>query len=756
MEHIMNISMRIKYKLFFSIFILLGSFLISTSTAFAYTKVDAGEHTTCAIDTDQKVYCWGDNWGGQLGTGSLGGHTTERTSAVVGLTGVIDIAVGGTSNYTGGHACAVKNDGTVWCWGNDDNGLLGNGTYANEPAFSSTPVQVVGVTNAIKVSADIDHTCALKSTGTVVCWGDNAVGQMGNGTTTGLGQNSPVAVSNLADVVQISAGLGFTCAVKDNGSVWCWGAATYGRMGTGSTNPAPQLVPVQASISSVVEVSTGDSHVCAVRSDQSLWCWGNGANGRLGNGFTTTQYSPVLVSSLTGVTSVSLGYFHSCAVKTDETAWCWGHGTYGQLGRGTFTHSYTPVEVELPGVTHISGGRGYTCALRGGINIFCWGEGYKGKLGIDNISNRSLPGGIDSILAISAGGNHSCAVKSTNEAFCWGRNQYGQLGNDTTIEQHKPVKVHNLSNVIAVEAGDYHSCALKGDQTVWCWGSNGSSGKLGIGSSVSGSISDVPVQVNSLTGVTKIAVGSSHTCAVKSDGTVWCWGYGAYGELGNGDDNSESAPVQVLNLNNAQDVTAGVRGTCALTTVGEVWCWGRAKFGQIGSGTWVNEVTFPIRVKTNSSTVLTNVASISSGPGSSHRCAVKNDGTAWCWGSGNYGRLGNGTHYNKAYATQVSNLTNVTEIATGSTHTCAIESNGSSWCWGRGTSGQAGYPTGYTSILTPRLVTDGDDFLAISAAGSRSCALREFLGYCWGAGSYGGLGYGGTSNKDIPEPIFAF
>jgi alpha-tubulin suppressor-like RCC1 family protein len=238
-----------------------------------------------------------------------------------------------------------------------------------------------------------------------------------------------------------------------------------------------QHVPAQVTgLSSVTAVTAGQMYSLAAKADGTVWAWGYGGYGSLGIGplnGTEYYYSPIQVPSLTGVTALEAGYFHSLAVKSDGTLWAWGDNVYGQVGDGTTTRRYAPVRVgTLTGVAAVAAGYAHTLALRTDGTVWAWGRNDSGQLGDGTTTHRSTPvqvAGLTGVVAVAAGDNHSLAVKSDGTLWVWGYNGYGQLGDGTTTARSTPVRVTALSGVAGVAAGESHSLAVKSDGTVWAW-----------------------------------------------------------------------------------------------------------------------------------------------------------------------------------------------------------------------------------------------------------------------------------------------
>ena len=303
-----------------------------TSASITPTQVALGQRHTCVLADNGTVWCWGYNYYGQLGDGT----TEDRLTPVqvVGLTNVIKISSGGLAS------CALKDDGTVWCWGYNNQGQLGDGTTFNR----STPVQVVGLSDVVDISSSGPHTCAVKNDGTVYCWGYNNHGQLGDGTI--FTQRTPVQVVGLSGAIQVTAGIYHTCALKNDGTVWCWGDNTYGQVGDGSASD--QHTPVQVpGLADIVGLSGGALHTCAVKNDGTVWCWGYNSSGQLGDGTTLNRPTPVQVVGLNNAVEITTGFCHVCARTGDNSVYCWGCNSYNQMGDGSNVSSSFATRVDL-------------------------------------------------------------------------------------------------------------------------------------------------------------------------------------------------------------------------------------------------------------------------------------------------------------------------------------------------------------------------------------------------------------------------
>lgn len=395
------------------------------------------------------------------------------------------------------HACWIKeSDKTLWCWGDNSKGQLGQGNTTN----LLVPTQVKNIDNVTQVSTGGYHTCARKTDNTLWCWGDNQYGQLGLGNTViSTCGNTPCAkgprqvreqdpttetgdTTYLTGSSFVSAGDNHTCARKTGGGVWCWGSNSRGQLGIGRDSSGNQFgnqkLPKQlAAISNALGVYAGGYHTCATintnttannpPSDTTVSCWGDNSKGQLGIGSDTTatcgtgiNMGPCALfpravqgattdSKLDNIRSINAGLAYTCAVKNGGALWCWGSNRYGQLGTGNTTDSKIPIRVKasssafIDDVLQVSSGRNHTCARKNSGSLLCWGYNASGQLGRGNRVNSSLPIGVFSNGAegIAAGNWSTCASKTDGALWCWGNNSKGQLGIGNLIDQLLPKKL---------------------------------------------------------------------------------------------------------------------------------------------------------------------------------------------------------------------------------------------------------------------------------------------------------------------------
>jgi alpha-tubulin suppressor-like RCC1 family protein len=349
------------------------------------------------------------------------------------------------------HSLARRSDGTLWAWGRNDKGQLGDGTTIDR----ATPVQVVNLTGIISVAAGDQHSVVARSDGTAHAWGNNSPGKLGDGTTTD--SPIPVQVLNLTNVTAVAAGGFHSLALRSDGTAWSWGANNFGQLGWGFPGlPSYELTAGQIGFTCMVtSVDAGWGHSLAVCSDGTPWSGGYNVYGQAGNDTSLDLPFPEKVLKanpmypgtyvdLTGVAVINRGGHHSLAVTADGTAWAWGQNTYGQLGTTQpYTHLAQPVD-NLTGVTAIVGGYRHSLALLADGTIRAWGSNASGQLGNGTTSDSPSPVQVPTLtgaVALAAGDTHSLALLADGTVWAWGSNQFGQLGDGTTTDRMTPVQV---------------------------------------------------------------------------------------------------------------------------------------------------------------------------------------------------------------------------------------------------------------------------------------------------------------------------
>jgi len=351
---------------------------------------------------------------------------------------------------------------------------------------------------------------------------------------------------------------------------------------------------ISVNSTSSMRLATGYGHTCFTMLDTTVRCWGAGGDGELGNGDTVTSSVPVIVSGLSGVSQLSSGREFTCALLDNGSVNCWGNGEYGELGNGDTLNSSIPVAVSgISDATSIITGGHHACALLADRTVKCWGNGGNGELGNDQNSDSSTPvlvSGITTATAIAASNSSSCALLASTQVQCWGAGGDGTLGDGTTDDSWTPVDVEfsidgsTLTGAVQL-SGDKtygHFCVRFASGIADCWGSN-FAGELGVGDSGYGQSG--AVQVSEISDFAFIAAGWANTCGQRVNGSVYCWGNNAYGQIGDGTDTYRSAPGAALDLSGITQIDPGDLHICALITGDTVYCWGGNWYGQLGDGT---------------------------------------------------------------------------------------------------------------------------------------------------------------------------
>lgn len=347
-----------------------------------------------------------------------------------------------------------------------------------------------------------------------------------------------------------------------------------------------------------------------------------------------------------------------------------------------------------------------------------------------------------SVAAVTAGGEHSCAIATTQRAYCWGSGVAGKLGSGNGTNSATPLAVTGGVSFASLTAGGQHACGAATTGTVYCWGEN-NFGQLGNGTSVRYDATPTALAGNPSFRV--LAAGSYHTCGLTPDRTASCWGWNAYGQLGNGSTSNSLTPLAVFDTLHYTTIAAGLYHTCGLSATGAAYCWGDNSWGQLGADS-ISGSTRPIAVSGGLSFVALTAGSL-------HTCGLTADSTAYCWGANSFGQLGNGTTVGGATAVTVSGGLKFTTLAAGNIHTCGVTTAGAAYCWGGNSDGQLGDGS-TTDSPVPVVVSGGLSFGTITTQYRHTCGLTiDGLAYCWGANASGQLGDGTTTRRTTPVKV---
>ena len=809
----------------------LGWFLLSEAR-----RIDSGGAHTCAILDDDAVRCWGFGAEGRLGYANL---TTIGDDETPGSAGPVDLGAGRTGkavNAGSSHTCAILDNDTVRCWGLGLNGRLG---YANlttigddETPGSAGPVDLGAGRTARAITAGRSHTCAILDDDAVRCWGRSFEGQLGYANTTDIGDTEtpgsvgPVDIGAGRTAKAITAGSFHTCAILDNATVRCWGNGSSGQLGyantanIGDTETPGSVGPVDLGPGRTAKaVAAGNFHTCAVLDNDSVRCWGFGAEGRLGYANTTTigdtetpgSVGPVDIGAGRTAKGITTGSQHTCVALDNDSVRCWGAGGNGQLGYASATDigdtetpgSVGPVDLG-PGRTAkaVSAGDFHNCSLLDNDITRCWGFGGDGRLGHANatsIGDNETPGSagpvdlddnpfalarpISGAIGSAAGSNLQATGESGEQAntvgsspiqsvwFAWTAPATGVAtfrtctsSFDTTLGVYAGTIVNALTQVAAIDDG----CPSGSGSLVTFGAIAGTVYRISIdgAGSATGSFTlgwSVPVEADALD------AGDFHSCTILEDGNVRCWGAGGSGRLGYantntiGDDETpgSAGPVDVGAGRTAKALAGGNFHTCAILDNDTVRCWGNGDDGRLGYG--------------NTATIGDDESPGSVGPvdlgagrtakaivaGFNHTCAILDNDTVRCWGTGNDGRLG----YANATAigddetpgsvgpVDLGAGRTAKALAAGNLHTCAVLDDDTVRCWGASIFGQLGYPGAVLigddetpGSVGPVDLGAGRTAKAVTAGGGHTCAvLDNDTVRCWGFGDNGRLGYGNTT-----------
>lgn len=492
-------------------------------------------------------------------------------------------------------------------------------------------------------------------------------------------------MSSLSSSGAISAGAYHVTALKTDGTVWAWGENANQQLGgvLGASRAKPVKITLPGTATPTA-ISAGGFHTLVLRDDGTVAAFGRNSEGQLGNGGTGN--GPVAVSVLTDVTAVAAGGYHSLALKSDGTVWAWGISTNGQLGTGTFMET-TPVQVTgLTDVVAISAGSFTSYAVKSDGTLWAWGANSSGELGDGTGVDQASPvavSGLADVIAVAGGWNHAAALKSDGTVWCWGSNWSGQLGNWYFGGSATPVQANGISDAVSIAAGSDHTVARLSDGSLWTWGGN-FNGQLGNGDAWTSTLNFDPVASIITSDAVQVSAGGYTTFALKSDGTISGFGYVEYGQMGDGHYQGKPFPVQAFGLKAGGASASGGRFHAGVVltdgTVGWIGHYDTQNL-YIG-GLDPDDQRYQLKVLTLSSAV------VQAASGDHHTLVRLSDGTVWAWGTNNSGELGDGTNSTSMSPVQVSGLTGAVHVSAEGSTSLAVKSDGSVWVWGSNAGGQ--------------------------------------------------------------------
>ena len=735
----------------FGIVRLMDGFLVS-ALAVRAVQVSGGSYHSLALSSSGAVYAWGWNGSGQLGNGTTADSHIPVAVKVVGTPmagkNITQISAGGSFND--GHSLARASDGTVYAWGRGVYGQLGNGTTTD----SNVPVAVktVGTPMAAKtitqISAGAGHSLALASDGTVYAWGQNTYGQLGNNVTTN--SSSPVAVQTTGtpmagkSIVNIAAGGYHSLALADDGTVYAWGYNPTGQLGNGATVDSRTPVAVKATGTpmagkNIIKIAAGVHNSLALASDGTVYTWGRGEFGQLGNGTTTDSNIPVAVKTVgtpmasKTIIGISGGPAYMLAVDSNGKVYGWGRNANGQLGSLSHTDSSVPVASQIPAgksIIQVSAGGwdgSHSLALTHDNIVYGRGRNSNGQLG-NNSTSDSLAAVVAQLnlmdtpstptQVVVESGNAKATISWQSPVVTGGKSivgyvlRYRTIGavDWTTVDVAATVTSHAITGLTndqiyqtqvaaktATGTGDFSSIVLATPHA-----------KPTI-TNVSPAIGPVAGGQNvTITGtnfmpkgkkIVQTANGSGYSLALADDGTVYAWGYNPTGQLGNGATVDSRTPVAVkatgtpMAGKNIIKIAAGVHNSLALASDGTVYTWGRGEFGQLGNGT-TTDSNIPVAVKTVGTPMASKtIIGISGGP--AYMLAVDSNGKVYGWGRNANGQLGSLSHTDSSVpvASQIPAGKSIIQVSAGGwdgSHSLALTHDNIVYGRGRNSNGQLG------------------------------------------------------------------
>lgn len=634
----------------------------------------AGEFHTCVLDAAGQVYCFGLNFVGEVGTGDT---TSAFTPAPLNAPAFRSIVAGAS------HTCGLTPQAGLYCWGTTLS-LLGLA-----PTLQATGLAFTQIT------AGSGSTCGVTAAGAGYCWGQNGTGQLGEGSTTGRPNPTPI-LGNLR-FRQIDAHYDLACGLTTGGRAYCWGGG----------KATPFRVSGALRFSTVAVSSDG---ACALTIDGAVWCW------------NWATYDPALLAGAPLLASLDGGGGGYCGAGPWSQGYCWGLNSSGQVGDGTLVDRNAPAPVSGGhSFTSLARGGGHSCGRTTGSGLYCWGGTPATVLGIGESMRRRTPTAVMGGLmfqSVKAGRRWSCGVTLAGTGYCWGENSEGQLGDGTLTERWVPTAVAGglTWTSIAPGGGGGGTCGVATGGVGYCWG-----GTTATPGPIPGGLT-----------VAEVDPGVDHACVQTPAGELYCWGANDAGQLGDSTNTARAVPALVAGGYTWTQFSAGAGHSCGVDENGVGRCWGT----QLGLGNGGIDRNYPDSISLAQS--FTSVVTNDSGDDS---CGVTTSGEAWCWGSMTASNV----------PVPVPGGHQFAAVTIGTTHVCGLTTGGQVLCWGDNNYAQLGDGT-TVSRTTPAPVGGGQTFSRVSAGEIQTCAVDPGgVAYCWGGNDNGALGIGTAAT--MPSPV---
>lgn len=629
------------------------------------------------------------------------------------------------------HVLALGDNGEVWAWGNNARGQLGNGTTVD----SSSPVRIAGLTDIARVAVGNLHSLALSESGTVWAWGDNTSGQAGKDNWSHEQVTTPSVVSGLK-ALDVAGGYFHSLALCADGTVWAWGSNWSGQLGSGPdwNRFSPEQVP---GIDNVVQIAAGTSHSVALKADGTVWGWGSNEYGEAGSPMLSARSpDPAQVAGLSGIVAIAAGWQQNLALKDDGTVWAWGYDIIDHID-----HSAEPKQiVGIGSAVDVATGSWHSLASLSDGTVATWGFNLYGQLGTSSLEpGPHIVPGLSGTIAVAGSYMSSYALSNDGTVRSWGANEFGELGDGTQLHSNVPVVLPASTDLLAMDTTFEHTLLLNSNGTVESLGLN-SFGALGTQDTDNRSI---PTPVVGLNGIVQVSAGWTHSLALADNDVVWAWGDNRYGQLAAEMSwESSTTAIAISGLPEVSEVSAGYWHSLALGRDGTVWAWGWTDFPSVTADPSIAYVPFQVEG-------IDDAVAITAGGLFSF--ALRNDGTVWAWGANGLGRLGDGGTELTYPPIQITDLSGVVQIDAGYVHSLAVTADGTAWTWGWNATAPQWAEDGFDPTPTALGLTN---VTAVRAGHDHSLALLEDgTVWAWGINRSGALGNGSYETSSQPIQV---